>query len=382
MENRLTRTIGTTDMTASTTLLTGVTSGNIFSLTSVGFPFVLQKGLQLKEVPFVNLFSLLFAEPNILANPFQVLQNDGASLFQRAYNLFADAMVDILTKPSFFRRHSTQVSFARMPFGLQFATQPFVSSRYGLHLLSAEELIVRGDSKIYDSSINTDHFTIGRNVGDFLLKDDIQKDLPVSDKQIGGSISPAKVLLEVFRNQHLDSTATFNRLDGNLTRSKKKTVTIGVITDRATVRFWASRFSALFDFGSNCFQRLGGFHASRDCQLGRKIFSGDFVGLVVQRNAIGFFGVPTRLADEVVRLGVGIHRRLESLWRSLQDDFRCTNQLHICYFKKLIGDSCKKMQKVLFAEVYNNCNLLRTRGDWTAFLPEAKDIGVSCLPAI
>ena len=36
---------------------------------------------------------------------------------------------------------------------------------------------------------------------------------------------------------------------------------------------------------------------------------------------------------------------------------------------------------ILFAEVYNNCNLLRTIGDWTAF-PDAKDVGVSCLPAI
>ena len=37
---------------------------------------------------------------------------------------------------------------------------------------------------------------------------------------------------------------------------------------------------------------------------------------------------------------------------------------------------------ILFAEVYDNCNLLRTKGDWTAFLPKAKDLGVSCLPAI
>ena len=382
MENRLTRTIGTANVTASTTLLTGVTSGNIFSLTSVGFPFVLQEGLQLKEVPFVNLFSLLFAEPNILANPFQVFQNDCASLSQRAYNLFADRMVDILTKPSFFRRHPTQVSFTRMPFGLQFATQPFVSSRYGLHLLSTKELIVRGDSKIDNASINADHFSVGRNVGNFLLEDDIQKDLSVSDKQIGGSISPAKVLLKIFRHQHFDLATALNRLDRNFARAKKDAVTVGVITDRTTVGSGASRFSALFDFCRHGFQRFSGFHASRDRQLGRKIFSGGFVGLVVQGNAIGFFGIPSRLADEVVRLGVGINSRLESLWRSLQDDFGCTYQLHICYFKKSINNSCKKMQKVLFAEVYNNCNLLRTKGDWTAFLPEAKDLGVSCLPAI
>ena len=382
MENRLTRTIRATNMTALATFLTGVASGNISRPNPIGFPFVLQEGLQLEEVPLVNLFSLLFAEPNILANTLQVFQNYCASRFKRIYNLFGNAVVDILTKPSLFRRHSTRVSFARMPFGLQFASQPFVSSRYGLYLLPTEELIVRGNSKIYNASINADHFPVGRNVGDFLLKDDIQKDFSIADKQIRRSVSPAKVLLKVFRHQHLDSTATFNGLDGDLAGGKEQAVTVGIVANRTAVGFWTGRFSSCLDFGSHCFQRFSGFHSSRDRQLGRQVFPSCMIGLVMQRNAIRIFGVPAGLADEVVSLGVGVHRRLESLWRSLQDNFRCTNQLHISSFQKSIGDSCKKMQKVLFAEVYNNCNLLRTLGDWTAFLPEAKDLGVSCLPVI
>ena len=371
-ENGLMRTIRTTNMSATTALLRSVSRIDIVCSNAFRHSFVHKKLFQLTEVPFVNLFPLFFSHSNSLPNTLEFFKDHRASCFQRINNLLCNAVVSIPTKPCLFHRNATKVSFARMPFGLQLAPQPFVSFGYGFDLLSTEELIVRGNSKIHNPSINPDKLLVGRSVGNLLLKDNMQKDFTVSNKKISRSPLPIDVLLEVVRDQQFELQPSADGLDGDIVGEQLQGVTVGIITNRTLFGFWTSCVSALLDFCCNGFKRFSGFHSSRNSQLGRKIFSGGLVSQMVQRNSVGFFGVPTDLTSKIVGFGVGINSRLESLWRSLNDQFSRSCQFHILCFDELLYNSCKNVRNVLTS----------TKGSGRHILPDAEDIGVSCLPTL
>ena len=89
-------------VTATTALLAGISGRSVFNRYSLGFGLVSQKLLKLKEIPFVQVFSLFFSR-FCISDALEVFKDYCASSINRRYNLFGDCMVDIPTKPLFLR---------------------------------------------------------------------------------------------------------------------------------------------------------------------------------------------------------------------------------------------------------------------------------------
>ena len=328
-EDRLALPVGTGDVPAVGTLLGSVSCGNMLNPDTLGISLVGCELLQLEEVPLVNLPSLGLSHPDVLSDSSQFLEHYGSSNADRVHQCFADAMVDIPAKPSLLRFDFAKVSFAGMLFGLQLGTEPFVTTRYVLYPFTAVELVGRGNGDVVDTPVNADKLAGGRDVGNLLLKHDMQKDFSIFDEQIGGCPFPVSIPFEVFRHPDLDFDSTFDGLDGHLSTVEPETITVGIITNRAGFGLGTGCIEILRE---SCFGGLDGFsglHSGRDGNLGREVFSDGLVGLVVQGNTVEVFALPSGEADEVEGFGVGFDSGLEDLGESIQDQFGCTSQLHI-----------------------------------------------------
>ena len=363
MEQRLTSTVGFSRMTAYATLLRSIASRGMLNLNTFCHAFVCQKLFQLVKVPLVGFSLLLF--PSLgLSDSFQVFQDNSRTAWSRSDDLLGNQVIDISAKPSLFRTDFAKVSFARMPFGLQFRSERFVSLGNSFDGLTTEKLVLGSHCQLVDASIDPNGFAAGWDIFNFFLENNVEKYFVISDEQFRSRPSPAQILFEVIREDGFEFQSSVNRLDRDLTTIRHQSITVGIITDGTTFGLRTGGISSVSDFRSDSLQGFGGFGSCGDRQLRRqtKVLSGGFVGFVVQGNTIGVLVVPTSLTDQVVCLSVSSQSGTERRSRSVQDYFGCANQFHIFnWFSESQSTSCFYFE------------------GGQQFLPDAKDVGVSLL---
>ena len=74
LEGSLRLPIGTGDVATGRTFLAGITGINMLDFHSSGLSLVSKELLKLEEVPFMQLFTLLFTKPYSLPDPRQILK--------------------------------------------------------------------------------------------------------------------------------------------------------------------------------------------------------------------------------------------------------------------------------------------------------------------
>ncbi len=358
-------------VTATTALLAGISGGSVFNRYSFGFGLVSQELLKLVEVPFVQVFSLRFSR-FCVSDALEVFKDYCASSLNQRYNLFGDCVVDIPTKPLFLGFKSSKVPFARMSFRLKGTSKFLVPTRNRFDFLSIKKLVGGQHRNLVDSTVNPDELAVGRDVRDILLENDVQKDLVLPNEQIRRSIFPSKILFKVSRdNQRKFLTSIYGRNGDNLLIEPKR-VGVHIQTDGRSLGLWARSLLTSLNLGVDRVKRLCGLGSGRDGQLGWKPLATLLVGLVVKRISVVVVRLKTRLTDKIERLGVSIDGRLKLLWRAVNNQFCCLNQLHtlnsfynylhFTYTKNTISENifCK----------------LNKKGE-RLFLPDTKDVGVS-----
>lgn len=332
LEDALTSPVASGNMTTLRASSTCVDSRNILNINASAKCLVLQKLFQLIERPSVDFGSLSL--PQLLApitNVGQILQYNRRSTLQSRHNLFRDTMVYISTEQPFSCFKPTQVSFSRMSFALKNRPQSLIPTRNLLNSTSTKEPLIRGDSNLFDTSVNPNKFSITYKIKNLFLKHNVKKDHSVSQKEVSRTSTPIQILLEILRNDHLDGLTTVNRRKRNLSSVKPDIVGTSVISDTGLSGLRTRDIFALLEFLANRFKSLCSLHSSRNSQLRRKILSGLFVDFVVKRDPIKIFVIPSCLTSEVERFCVGVNRRLKDLWVFLKSQFDGSDESHTSY---------------------------------------------------
>jgi len=346
--------IGTGNVPADRTLLTGIAGINIFNGYPSGCGFVSKELLKLKEIPFMQVLALFFTKPCALSDSAQIFKCNRVSAIKRFYNLLCNYMVSVCSETVLLLGNLLKVSFGRLATtGLQSASNLFVTHGNLFDVPSAEELVLRRNSNLLDASVNTNDFTGRHKVGNVLAENYIQEDFVFSDKQIGRTSFPFKILLKIFRDGDWNFDSSIDSKQRNLVPIKPDVITSGIITDRRLRRLWTSCFLLLLYSCLNCFYRFSRFHSGRNSKLRGKRISCERIGLVMQRNTVIVTIIPSDLTHKIKCLCVSINCRLDSFYRNIKFKFygSCKFHVHIIcmlnvkvkyYFKKLIAITRKE----------------------------------------
>ena len=318
-------------VTASTALLAGISGRSVFNRYSLGFCLVSQELLKLKEIPFVQVFSLFFSR-FCVPNALEVFKDYCASSLNRGYNLFGDCMVDIPTKPLFLGFESPKVPFARMPFRLKGTSKFLVPTRNCFDFLSIKKLVGGQHRNLVDATVNPDELVVGRNISHFFLENNVKKDLVLPNEQIRRGIFPTKILFKVSRDGKSEFLPSIHGGNRNNLLVKPKRVGVDIQTDRSLFGLWTRSLLSSLNFRLNRLESFCCLHSGRDSQLGWKNLSAFLVGLVVKRNAISVFGLKSSPANKVKGFCVSLYGRLKLAWRTIYNQLCCLNQLHILSF--------------------------------------------------
>lgn len=305
LKNRLMGTIGARDVATDRALLRSVSAINIFYPNPSGFGFIGKELLKLIEIPFVQLLALFLAKPGILSDRFQVFKHNHGSRLQRFYYLLADLMVNIGPETVLLLGKFAKVSFGRFTAaGLKLASEFFVTAGNMLNMPTAEKLIVGGNGKIVNTPVNADNFSRERNIGNFFLKNDMQENAVSSQKQISRRTFPIKVLHKIFGHSYWELLPAINSQKRNFVSVKPNVVTSCIVPDGAKPALWTRYFLFLLKPVPGSLKRFGGFRSGRNGKLRREVSSCGLIRLMVQRNAVKVFVLPSCLADIVKSIGV------------------------------------------------------------------------------
>jgi hypothetical protein len=141
------------------TLLRGVSGIYKKNMFSDSFGFISDKLFKLVERPTIKLAVELLSSSLLNSNLAQILKSK-YSIF-RIHNLLGYAMVHISPKPSFLTRQTLKLAFGGFgAFGLQFLAKIGITSTPVLRLLGVKEPVIRADSNIHYSSINSQNIKI------------------------------------------------------------------------------------------------------------------------------------------------------------------------------------------------------------------------------
>lgn len=282
LEDRLMRTVGTGDVATGRALLRSVSAVNIFYPYSFGFGLIGKKLLELKEVPFMQLFALFLPKPGGLPNGLQVFKHNYCPWLQRIYYLLADCMVNIGPKTVLLLRKFAKVSFGRLTArGLEFTSQFFVTEGNMFDMSAAKKLVVRSNGEVINTSIDTDNIAGKRNIRNFFLKNDVQKDTVSSQKQVSRRTSPIKVLLKIFGYNYRKLLSAVNGQKRNFVSVKPNVVASCIVSDRAKPALWARHFLLFLKPIFGGLKSFGSSHPGRNGKLGGKVGTCSLVSLMV-----------------------------------------------------------------------------------------------------
>ena len=340
LENRLRLAIasGNVPTRRGRTFLTGVTSVNMLNTNPPCIRFIGKKLLELKEVPFMQVFSLFLAQSYVLSNAGQFFKNNYVSTIKRFYNSFCNYVVSIGSETVLLLGNLLKVSFGRFaPTRLQSASDFLITLGNFFNLSTAKELVFRGDGNFLDSPVNAYNFAGGFGIGNVFAENYIQENFILSDKQFSGTSLPCKILLEIFRYGNRNPDSAFNSKQRKLVPVKPDIVTSGIIPDGRLFGLRASCFLFFLNSCFNCLDSFSCFHASRHSKLRGKIFSGSRIGFIVQRNSIGIAIIPTCLTYEVKRFRVSLNSWFDSFCRNIKFKFNRSYEFHVVHIINTVG---------------------------------------------
>lgn len=330
LENSLKLAIGTGDIPADRTFLTGVTSVNILDAYSSCIRFIGEKLLKLKEIPFVQVLPLFFAKPHVLSNASQFFKSNHVSAIKRFHDSLCNHMVSIGSETVLLLGNLLKVSFGRFTATeLQYASNFLITLGNFFNMASAKELILGSNSDLLDTPIDTYNLASGFGVGDIFTKNYVQENLIPSDKQLSRTSLPCKILSGIFRHGYRDFNSSVDGKQRKFILVKPDIVTSGIIPNRRLFRLWASCFLLFLNSCLNCLNSFSGFHASRNSKLRGKISSRVGIGFVVQRHAVRIAIIPTCLTHEVECLCVCLNGWFDNFCRNIKLKFHCAYQFHV-----------------------------------------------------
>lgn len=227
-------------------------------------------------------------------------------------------MVNIGPETVLLLGNLAKVSFGRFATaGLKLASQFLVAARNVFDVPATEKLVVRGDGEIIDTPVDADDFTGKRNVTDFFFKNDVQKYAVPSQEQIGRSTSPVEILFEVLRNSYRKSLSAVNGQERNFAPIKPDVIASGIVPNRAELALWTGHFLLFPESIFGSFKCFSGFRSSGNGKLRREVKPCSLIRLMVQRNAVRVFVLPTCLANVIKSTSVRLKRWLDLFGRDI-----------------------------------------------------------------
>lgn len=331
-ENRLRLTIGTGDIPANRTFLTGVPGVNMFNLHSSCFSLVGKVLFKLEEIPFVQILALLFAKPYGLSDSRQFLDCNHSSRIERFYNLLRNNVVDIGSKTVLLLGNLLKVSFSRLcSTGLQSTSDLLVTLRNFFNLATAKDLIFRSNGNLLNPPVDTDNLAGKLRISNISTENNIHKHFVFSDKQISRTSFPRKILLKIFRHKDGDFDSSPDSKKRKFVSFKPNIVTSGIVANRGLFGLWAGGFQFFFQSCLNGLYGFGGFHSSRNGKLRRQIFSCFKIAFVMQRDSVGIAIVPTNLTNKIKSFCVSFNGWFNDFYRNIKFKFygACQSHIHI-----------------------------------------------------
>lgn len=317
-------------MPTDRTFLGGEASVNMFNANSPCVCLVGKELFKLKEIPFMQVFSLLFAKPCGLPNAGQFFKSNHVSTIKRFYDSLYNHMADISSKTVLLLGNLLKVSFSRFaPTGLQGISDFLITLGNFFNLSTTKELVLGGNSNFLNTSVDAYNFTGGFRIRNIFTENYIDKNFVLSDKQVSGTSFPSNVLLKIFWNGNRNFNSTSDGKQRKLVPVEPNIVTSGIIPDRGLFGLWTSRFLLFLDSCLDCLNSFSRFHASGYGKLRRKVLSGIGVGFVVQRYSIRIAVIPPFLAHKVKRFCICLNGWLDGLYRNIKFKFYGACQLHI-----------------------------------------------------
>jgi len=359
-KQRLFLTIAAFYVTTFAASLTCVASINVNDTNSLGFCLVGQELLKLEETPRVDISPLILTNSLLSRNPFffrqpfsslsnirQFFENNRISYLKGVHNLLRDAMIHIGSKPSLLASDRGEVSLSRATFfRLQLFTlfSVFVSNK--LNLSSTKKLVRRCYSKFLDSSINPNEVAIWNGISDFLLEYDTQEYFPMFvNHKFSRFVFPNEVLLKVLRYIQLESFSSIHSENRNRSAFNPERIGVLIQTDRTLLRLRTSGLLPVLSKRLDRLQALCCFHPSGHSKLRRQCSSCLGISKFVEIDTIGFFGLETNLADEVIGISVSLECAFERFKTCIESNFCCSYQLHILYLSETEKVSFNKFEK-------------------------------------
>ena len=332
--------VASSNMTAPRTSLGCVSCVSVFNSNAFEGSLVLDELFQLEERPTHPLITFFLPDFGSLIDALEFLKHNGVSGLQSCNDLLGDAVVDILSEKLFSSVNLPEVSFSRMSFGLQNRPQSFVSLTNPSNVSSAKESFVRTNSQFLDSPVNANNLSGGWSFRSLDLKDNVQEDFVVSDDQLSRLPVPGQIFLVVLGNSDVKFESSSNSKQRDLISVPPNIECFAVVSNAALfgLRFVENPGFTLLLLGFGVFlalkgfdrpECLSGFCSCRDGKISREIFSGSFVGLVMQGNPVEVLFSPGSLDHEVVSLCVGINCGQDICWKQRKFESNCTSMQHI-----------------------------------------------------
>ena len=317
------------------------------------YSFVFNKFLKLVETPAIKpfIFSSLFTPPYILDS----FHNDCISSFELGNNRFRDFMIEASFKPFLPARKLFKMPLGRgSAFSLKLRTKSLKSEYLFSDFSIRKESFIRGCSKIVNSDVYTDNFTIATLVDrDIFGNRNIQKHpFLFIINQISRANLPIKIFSIIFGNLNRCLYSPFNRTERNLIFLKAKASCI-ISYCEIFFKSWLrtlipeNRFKSFTSFISTATYKLGG-------KLGK--LSNFIVSQIMEPFLITYMFFKTNIHNFLSRLRVLLHsfKKYRISWNFY---LHCSNGFHIYLIVKQIFKYLPQFLLWLKPEVSLRCHL-------------------------
>lgn len=201
------------DVAAVRTLLRCVTSIDKQNVLTDGFCFIPQELFKLVERPRVEKTVELSTTPLLYPNLTQVFERIDTE--GQRDKLLTNAVVNVSHKPSFPFTHTLKLAFSGTgAFGLKLCTKVCILSSHVLDLLSVEKRVVRCNSDVFDSAVDTEDCTVVSRWHISRLHRDVHKKA-VAIRDGNAFQHPSQILRIARRNRETRFNAPRNGGDGS-----------------------------------------------------------------------------------------------------------------------------------------------------------------------
>ena len=242
-------------------------SWNIHDINSSQFGLVLREGFELAESPTINHSVQFLAEPpGFCSYSLEILEDQGGSVAHRLANQrFADTMVQVAHPTRLPAGKQFQSAFGALrAFALEFRSTRQELLAFMQSILATEELALGSDSKVVDSSVDTDGADWANALAGFNINHDVDTPVTPSEDNLGsrrgfaGQFPPLKI------------TKPKRNVKAPANTAQRDLFLVFTVGEGSSVVLHAGR-AKLFDcaaFLSGSFHGPGGTSNSLDCKVG------------------------------------------------------------------------------------------------------------------